>query len=73
MQFLVVLVLVAVLLHIGNASELVESVTQLQKNAQLMVDESDEAVVNTIPEHFPEMNREEMHKRRLTSLYTKLL
>ena len=65
MQFLVVLVLAAVLLHFGDASELVESAAKLQQSAQQMFDERNEAVINIIADHFPELNREEMHKRRL--------
>ena len=73
MLFLVVLVLVAVLLHVGAASEVVESAAELQRNAQRMVDERNEAVINIIADHLPELNREEEHKRRLFSHYTKYL
>jgi hypothetical protein len=73
MLFLVVLVLVAVLLHVGAASEVVESAAELQQNAQRMIDERNEAVINIIADHLPELNREEVHKRRLFSHYTKYL
>jgi hypothetical protein len=72
-MFLVVLVLVAVLLHVGAASELVESAEELQQNAQRMIDERNEAVINIIADHLPELNREEVHKRRLFSHYTKYI
>ena len=72
MQFLVVLVLVAVLLSIGDASELVDSKAEIQK-LQQMVDERHEALINVITEHFPDLNKEAMHERRLLQSYTKYL
>ena len=72
MQFLVVLVLVAVLLSIGDASELVDSKAEIQKLQQI-VDERHEALINVITEHFPDLNKETLHERRLLQLYTKYL
>ena len=72
MQFLVVFILVAVLLHIGDASELVDSKAEIQK-AQQMVDERHEALINVITEHFPDLNKEAMHERRLVGTYTSYL
>ena len=73
MQFIVLLVLVAVLLRGGDASELEELTQELQQKTQQVIDEANEAAVNIIADHFPELNREEMHERRLLPTYTKYL
>jgi len=72
MQFPVVLVLLAVLLSIGDASELVDSTAEIQKLQQI-VDERHETLINMISEHFPDLNKEKMHERRLSQLYSKYL